>query len=155
MKKILGSALIATVGINTVDATQGVDVSALVNNWSCLKQAGYGFAIPRGYCSYGGVDRNINANINNAHAAGFQFVDLYMFPCRGKSAVSQVAELVGSVGSSATKEFDVITNETEESAKGVDAGDYPEPIGDGMIGEESNEEHMKWRLASGVQDHQL
>ena len=86
MKKILGSALLASAGINTVQATKGVDVSDLVNNWSCLKSSGYDFAIPRGYCSYGGVDSNINRNIANAHNAGIQFVDVYMFPCRGKSA---------------------------------------------------------------------
>lgn len=80
-------------------ATKGVDVSTLVNNWSCLKSAGYNFAIPRAYCSFGGMDHNAVANINNARNAGIQYVDVYMFPCRGKSATSQVSELVSGLGS--------------------------------------------------------
>ena len=37
MKKILGSALLATAGINSVEAALGVDVSQYVDNWSCLR----------------------------------------------------------------------------------------------------------------------
>ena len=51
-------------------ATEGIDVSQLVNNWTCLKKAGYNFAIPRAWCSYGGFDNNAIQNIHNAKAAG-------------------------------------------------------------------------------------
>ena len=61
-------------------------MSTLVTNWSCLRNAGYTFAIPRAWYSYGALDVNVKANIVNARAAGMPNVDVYMFPCRGKSA---------------------------------------------------------------------
>ncbi|CDW81675.1 glycosyl hydrolases family 25 protein [Stylonychia lemnae] len=93
------STLVFSTLIAVSQATQGVDVSQLVNNWSCLKSAGYNFAIPRAWCSYGGFDKNALQNIHNAKAAGITYVDVYMFPCRGKSASEQVSELVSSLGS--------------------------------------------------------
>jgi len=56
------------------------------------------FAIPRAWCSYGAMDANANANIKNARAAGIQYVDAYMFPCRGKDAASQVNSLIAGLG---------------------------------------------------------
>jgi len=44
------------------------------------------FAIPRAYCSYGAIDGNGATNVNNARGAGIPYVDVYMFPCRGRSA---------------------------------------------------------------------
>ena len=72
----------------TTNAKQGVDVSTLVTNWSCLKNAGYSFAVARAWQSFGAFDQNVLANIRNAKAAGITNVDVYMFPCRGKSASS-------------------------------------------------------------------
>lgn len=73
---------------------------------------GIDFAIPRAYCSYGGVDYNGAANVNNARAAGIPYVDVYMFPCPGKSATAQVNELVdyltsNGVSSKAPEFFEV------------------------------------------------
>lgn len=46
-----------------VAAIQGVDVSSYVSDWSCLRNAGYDFAIPRAWKSYGAFDSNAVANI--------------------------------------------------------------------------------------------
>jgi hypothetical protein len=97
--KALCTLVLATLFAAT-QATKGVDVSALVTNWSCLKSAGYSFAIPRAWKSYGAFDSNAIQNIKNARAAGFEYVDVYMFPCRGQSASNQVASLVSNLGSS-------------------------------------------------------
>lgn len=94
------SALVMTALFAATQATQGVDVSQLVSNWSCLKSAGYNFAIPRAWKSYGAFDSNAPTNIHNARAAGIQFVDVYMFPCRDQSPTNQVHSLVSSLGSS-------------------------------------------------------
>ena len=67
-------------------ATYGVDISQYCDSFSCLKDNGYSFAIPRAWKSYGGFDSNVKKNIDNAWNSGFAHVDVYMFPCRGKSA---------------------------------------------------------------------
>ena len=54
-----------------------------------MKNNGYSFAIVRGYCSYGAVDKNAAQSLTNAKNAGL-ITDIYMFPCRGKSAAAQV-----------------------------------------------------------------
>jgi GH25 family lysozyme M1 (1,4-beta-N-acetylmuramidase) len=76
----------------------GVDVSQLFSTatYQCIKNSGYTFASIRGYCSYGGVDANIVSNLNNARAAGL-ITDIYMFPCRGKSASAQVDQMVSAI----------------------------------------------------------
>lgn len=83
-------------------ATVGVDLSTLASTstYSCMKSNGMNFAIPRAYCSYGGVDANGKTNVANAKAAGIQYVDVYMFPCRSKSATDQVNQLVNALGAS-------------------------------------------------------
>jgi len=64
-------------------STFGVDYSTLfaTSQISCLVGGGRTFAIPRGYCSYGGLDSNIKQNLKNAWNGGMTNVDLYMFPC--------------------------------------------------------------------------
>ena len=57
-----------------------------VSSYSCMKSDGYDFSVPRAWCSFGGMDSNANANVANARSAGLPYVDVYMFPCRGKSA---------------------------------------------------------------------
>ena len=97
------SALIlAALTISTTLATKGVDYSTpqSVATHQCWKNNGISFAIPRAYCSYGGIDANGINNVNNARAAGIPYVDIYMFPCRGKSASTQVDELINHMGSS-------------------------------------------------------
>lgn len=50
----------------------GVDVSQLYSTsvYDCLKKNNFHFAIIRGYCSYGGLDHNINQGLTNAKNAG-------------------------------------------------------------------------------------
>ena len=69
-------------------AAKGVDYSTLqsVATHQCWKTNGMTFAMPRAYCSFGGMDNNARQNVANARAAGIPYVDIYMFPCRGKSA---------------------------------------------------------------------
>lgn len=76
--------------IAVASAALGVDVSQLftTSTYTCIKNAGYSFVVIRGYCSFGGLDRNAVQGLNNARSAGLA-TDIYMFPCRGKGAVAQ------------------------------------------------------------------
>ena len=76
----------------------GVDVSQLfsVSTYQCMKKNNYLFTIIRAYKSYGGVDSSAVAGLTNAKKAGL-ITDIYMFPCRGKSATAQVDELIKGV----------------------------------------------------------
>lgn len=109
----------------------GLDVSALTStsSFSCAKNLGYDHVIARcymeaygnnpvkptsnskedgneitkkGYTQGGKVDPNCYSNYKNAKAAGFTSVDIYMFPCTGrstcKSPATQVQEIVDYVG---------------------------------------------------------
>ena len=53
-----------------------------------MKKEGMNFVIARAWKSYGAYDGNAKSNIASAKSAGFKYVDVYMFPCRGKSAES-------------------------------------------------------------------
>ncbi|KAI8337269.1 glycoside hydrolase superfamily [Chlamydoabsidia padenii] len=89
-----------------VQAGKGIDVSALTStaSFSCLKNQGYSRAILRAYMEAWGnnpggkVDPNLIQNYKNAKAAGIPVVDLYMFPCTGrstcKSPATQVSEFI-------------------------------------------------------------
>ena len=79
----------------------GVDVSQLfsTSTYQCMKNNGYSFVIIRGWYSFGAVDKNVVSNLNNAKAAGL-ITDIYMFPCRGKSATAQVDEMMSSISGS-------------------------------------------------------
>lgn len=92
------SAVILCLCIYSSTSTLGVDVSQLfsTSTYQCMKSNGFSFAIIRGYCSYGGVDHNAVQSLNNARAAGM-ITDIYMFPCRGKSASAQVDEMMNSI----------------------------------------------------------
>jgi GH25 family lysozyme M1 (1,4-beta-N-acetylmuramidase) len=87
--------------IFAIFAVHGVDVSQLFSaaTYSCMKNNGVQFAIIRGYCSFGGIDTNAVSSLNNARSAGL-ITDIYMFPCRGKSATNQVNEMFNSISSS-------------------------------------------------------
>jgi hypothetical protein len=76
------------------------------------------FAIPRAWCSYGGIDSNGINSVNNARAAGMPYVDIYMFPCRGKSATDQVNQLFSYVGSPSP----IVSSDDQTSARGMSAG---------------------------------
>ena len=86
----------AAVCIGATIATKGVDYSTAQSlaTHQCWKNNGISFAIPRAWSSYGAFDTNAINNVRNARSAGIPYVDIYMFPCAGKSAVNQVADLV-------------------------------------------------------------
>ncbi len=101
MKAIFILGLVLLTALPQVEAVLGVDVSQLFTTatYQCMKSSGYTFAILRGYCSYGGVDHNVVQGLRNAKAAGL-ITDIYMFPCRGKSAQAQVDEMFAGIDSS-------------------------------------------------------
>jgi hypothetical protein len=103
-------------------ATVGVDLSTLgsTSNYSCMKSNGMSFVIPRAWCSYGGADSNGPTNVKNARAAGIPYVDIYMFPCRGKSASDQVNSLISYMANNGVTEEAPMEN--FPSAKGMSAG---------------------------------
>lgn len=90
--------LVLCATIYSANCVLGVDVSQLfsTSTYQCMKNNGYEFNIIRGYCSYGGIDHNAVQNLNNARAAGL-ITDIYMFPCRGKSATAQVDEMMNGI----------------------------------------------------------
>jgi hypothetical protein len=90
MKKIL-FLLLACLFAYQVTTLTGVDVSQLfsTSTYTCMKNDGFHFVIIRGFCSFGGIDHNAVQSLKNAKAAGLT-TDIYMFPCRGKSATTQV-----------------------------------------------------------------
>lgn len=79
-------------------AVKGVDVSQpfSTSTYTCMKNNGVAFSVIRGYCSYGGIDAHAVEGLNAARAAGL-ITDIYMFPCRGKSATAQVNEMMGGI----------------------------------------------------------
>lgn len=89
--KVMLTVLIGILLTQQISCVIGVDVSQLfsTSTWECIKKAGYTFAIPRGYCSFGGIDHNAVQSLTNAKSAGLA-TDVYMFPCRGKSGTAQV-----------------------------------------------------------------
>lgn len=95
---LIAVAIFLAVTLPQVSCVLGVDVSQLFSTatYQCMKNNGYEFAIIRGYCSFGGMDGNIVANLNNAKAAGL-ITDVYMFPCRGKSGSAQVDQMMAAI----------------------------------------------------------
>jgi len=99
MQKIL-CIIVVTLLVGTIKAELGIDVSQLfsVENYTCAKNNGITFGIVRGYCSFGGLDRNTNQSLENMKKAGLK-TDVYMFPCRGKSAKSQADDMINNIPS--------------------------------------------------------
>ena len=80
--------------IFSIWAINGVDLYSptSITTFTCLRNNGNSFAIIRAFRSTGAFDNNANNNLQNAKAAGLA-TDIYMFPCRGKDATSQVNQL--------------------------------------------------------------
>jgi hypothetical protein len=99
MSKIILSIFIIFL-IHPAFTYTGVDVSQLfpTSAYQCMKNDGYSFAVIRGYHSYGGIDTNAVQGLKNAKAAGL-VTDVYMFPCRGKNATSQVIDMMNQIPS--------------------------------------------------------
>ena len=89
----------AAVCIGATIATKGVDYSTAQSlaTHQCWKNNVISLAIPRAWRSQGDFDSNAIYNVRNARSAGIPYVDIYMFPCAGKSAVNQVADLVSKM----------------------------------------------------------
>ena len=81
--------LILSVLITLAVSADVVDLAGKFSNYTCLKQQGYERAIIRAYHSYGAIDTDAPNNIKLSNAAGLA-TDVYMFPCRGKNATTQV-----------------------------------------------------------------
>jgi hypothetical protein len=96
-RKIQALLLILAFASYETSATKGVDLSTSFNNFACFKNNGISFVITRAWLSYGAFDSGALTNIKNAHNAGIPYVDVYMFPCRGQSATSQVNSLVAKL----------------------------------------------------------
>ena len=101
MKQILFTVATA-LALQFTSATKAVDFSTPLteSTFKCMKENGVSLALPRAWKSYGAFDTNVHSNIKNARAAGIANVDVYAFPCRGKSAGDQMAELIKELGSS-------------------------------------------------------
>eukprot|EP01029_Cantina_marsupialis_P005878 TRINITY_DN16379_c0_g1_i1.p1 TRINITY_DN16379_c0_g1~~TRINITY_DN16379_c0_g1_i1.p1 ORF type:complete len:213 (-),score=41.38 TRINITY_DN16379_c0_g1_i1:771-1409(-) len=87
--------------------TFGIDISQYTSESAlrCLHNKGNKFAIVRAYQSTGHVDRNAVANIKNAHAAGFEYVDAYIFPSihHGGNATRQAYETLHNLRTNGAK----------------------------------------------------
>ncbi|CAG8668033.1 14921_t:CDS:2, partial [Racocetra persica] len=90
-------------------AATAVDVSSLTtaNSFKCAKNLGYSRVMIRGYFEAygnnpgGAIDSNFLKNYENAKQAGYTDIDVYMFPCTGRSTCKtpqqQVNELVNLI----------------------------------------------------------
>lgn len=88
MKSLLVAVIVAMAAIQAQSAL-AVDISGKFSNYTCLKGSGRDLAIIRAYHSYGAIDTDAPLNIKQSNAAGL-LTDVYLFPCRGKNATTQV-----------------------------------------------------------------
>jgi len=112
-------------GTKLTVATFGVDVSAACNEWSCLHNTyAADFMITRGWQSFGAFDSSSITNLQNARSAGIAYTDVYMFPCRGQSASTQMVDLINDLKATSKGLPLKKTNYSSDviSAKGLRAG---------------------------------
>jgi hypothetical protein len=87
--------IILFVSVLLVNAKLGIDVSQPHSEevLKCFVNQGYSFIVARGYKSFGAVDTNAIATLQNAQKAGMTDTGVYMFPCTStsKTAQSQVS----------------------------------------------------------------
>lgn len=110
----VAAVVLLCIGLATLAvASSGGDISEYYasSTFSCTIQNGWSFVIVRSYCSYGGVDSNAPATLNQAIAAGMPYHDVYHFPCIGVDASSQVQADYNQVhGLFGMMWFDIETN---------------------------------------------
>ncbi|CAI2351712.1 unnamed protein product [Caenorhabditis sp. 36 PRJEB53466] len=96
---VLGSAHAAQNGIDFIQAVSQA-------TFTCLKNNGISFVIPRIFTSVGTLDNTGINNLKNAHAAGIATVDGYLFPCLAShcpSGALQVKETLNALTQHGTK----------------------------------------------------
>jgi len=93
--------------ISSTQCTLGIDVSSAVSqsDFSCMLNDGYQFAVVRAWKSSCSVDANAANTIINALNAGFQHVDIYIFPSYScsMSATAQVNAALDNLSSNGAK----------------------------------------------------
>eukprot|EP01102_Stenamoeba_stenopodia_P009922 TRINITY_DN294_c0_g1_i2.p1 TRINITY_DN294_c0_g1~~TRINITY_DN294_c0_g1_i2.p1 ORF type:complete len:410 (-),score=61.92 TRINITY_DN294_c0_g1_i2:121-1350(-) len=82
-----------------IHAFFAVDVNDAVSQsqWQCIKGRNYARGIVRAWRSTGTFDTNAPATIKAAKAAGIGTIDVYLFPCAGKSASEQVTDMISEL----------------------------------------------------------
>ena len=89
-KHILNLTLLLT--LTTISGKRGADYGPdwandfSVSDLQCLKSTGIEFLIIRGWQKYGALDIHIIESLQRAKQVGFEWVDVYLFPCRSMSA---------------------------------------------------------------------
>lgn len=97
MKQSLSILFILAI-LHQTNCNLGLDLAGSFSaaNFQCIKNAGYSYVILRGYRSTGSLDPTATQSLTNAKSAGL-VTDMYMFPCRGKSASTQVDEMINGI----------------------------------------------------------
>jgi GH25 family lysozyme M1 (1,4-beta-N-acetylmuramidase) len=97
----LQSFLIVFLLVSYGACTLGIDLAGAfqTSTFQCLKNGGFQYAIVRAFHSYGSIDKTAIQSLTNARSAGLS-TDIYMFPCRGKNATTQVDEMISGITSS-------------------------------------------------------
>ncbi|PAV88674.1 hypothetical protein WR25_25770 [Diploscapter pachys] len=75
----------------------GNDQGCSTSCFQCLAKNGFSFYVARVWESIGDLDRTGIQNIKNAKAAGWQFVDGYIFPCHKAGCASPEAQIEATV----------------------------------------------------------
>jgi hypothetical protein len=98
---LLVICLTLLLSLSSVDATIGVDVSqpTSVTQFKCMYSNGVRFAVPRVYEEVGQCDGGGIQSIKNAHAAGIQYVDGYIYPDTRQSASAQINAMLSCLRS--------------------------------------------------------
>ena len=94
--------LVTFIILNTVQATKGLDLSVFQGDvaqsaWNCLHSNGYEFAIIQALKSNGQVNQYCVHDIQRAKAAGFKYVDIYVFPDFARGVASAGGQIRSAV----------------------------------------------------------
>uniref|UniRef100_A0A0N4Z0V0 GH25 family protein n=1 Tax=Parastrongyloides trichosuri TaxID=131310 RepID=A0A0N4Z0V0_PARTI len=92
-------------------ATIGLDAIAPMSSstFKCLYNDGYRFFIARAWESVGNYDYTGIQNIKNARAAGWEYVDAYIFPCLSSACASAANQVEATINKLKEKEAKIGT----------------------------------------------